>query len=184
MNQKAFTLIELLVVVLIIGILAAIASPQYQKAVEKARIAGAISVIKTVSQGVDLYLLENGYPQNYTGPGNSTQSEYDILWCMDSNLRHLELPIDMKGIYHCDSSGWPTDSNFFYDAVCNNWGCYIDAYRTFGAYNSEDSYFLGMYRPASTNQWESYCYYFDNAGERACSTLRGQGSWQIYDGNE
>ena len=130
------------------------------------------------------YLLENGYPQNYTGPGNSTQSEYDILWCMDSNLRHLELPIDMKGIYHCDSSGWPTDSNFFYDAVCNNWGCYIDAYRTFGAYNSEDSYFLGMYRPASTNQWESYCYYFDNAGARACSTLRGQGSWQIYDGNE
>lgn len=184
MNKKAFTLIELLVVVLIIGILAAIALPQYQKAVEKSRIAGAISVIKTVAQGIDLYLLENGYPQRYVTSHNTTHAEYEVLWCNDGGRPHLDLPIDVKGMYHCGTEGWPTDSNFFYDSTCTDYGCYIDAYRTFGAYNSEDSYFLGMYRPSSTNQWESYCYYFDAAGQRACNTLRGQGNWQIYDGNE
>ncbi len=56
--QKAFTLIELLVVVLIIGILSAIALPQYRKAVERARIAEAEIWIKNAQHAIDLYLLE------------------------------------------------------------------------------------------------------------------------------
>ena len=62
MNKKAFTLIELLVVVLIIGILAAIALPQYQKAVLRARATEIVLYMSNVSKALDRYILANGYP--------------------------------------------------------------------------------------------------------------------------
>ena len=59
-NKQAFTLIELLVVVLIIGILAAVALPQYQKAVEKSKAAQAFAMIRTVAAAQEAYHLANG----------------------------------------------------------------------------------------------------------------------------
>lgn len=60
-NKKAFTLIELLVVVLIIGILSAIALPQYNLAVEKARATEALVVLKSIKDAQELYYMENGH---------------------------------------------------------------------------------------------------------------------------
>ena len=63
-----FTLIELLVVVLIIGILAAMAMPQYFKAVERSRMTDAITIMDSVAKAQRRkWMQTNRYADDFRG---------------------------------------------------------------------------------------------------------------------
>ena len=63
-NQKGFTLIELMIVIAIIGILAAIAIPQFSKYRAKSYNTASLSDIKNVKTDLEAYYAEwDTYPQ-------------------------------------------------------------------------------------------------------------------------
>ncbi len=92
-NKKAFTLIELLVVVLIIGILAAVALPQYNKAVKKAQGAEALAAMDAVEKALTVYFLETGGIS-----GNERMNENQLYITMPE-LKHFHFSVGSNGEY-------------------------------------------------------------------------------------
>ncbi len=95
-NYKGFTLIELLVVVLIIGILAGIALPQYQNSVIKANFAEAYIKLKAAAQIEEMCRLQTGVEIcDFDHAGNISHSyneqvNAEINGCDDENCADFD----------------------------------------------------------------------------------------------
>jgi type IV pilus assembly protein PilA len=78
MCKKGFTLLEVMIVVIIIGILAAIALPQYIATIEKSRSAEAATNVGTVRTSMDRYWYQTNNMSTATLPSDGTVGTLDI----------------------------------------------------------------------------------------------------------
>ena len=111
MRNKGFTLIELLVVVLIIGILASIALPQYYRAVNKTKFAQLDIVMDAAKKNVALYIAAHGW--NQIGDGQ-------VLFTGANTEGDIEMPGNCSDNQFCDTE------LFHYEVGCNSGYCFID----------------------------------------------------------
>ena len=99
-NTKAFTLIELLVVVLIIGILSAIALPQYQKAVAKSRLTEQIIQARAlINAEIEYMLSAQAFATDLTAlsidfPNNSWSCPLGKHWCKSKAVKNAQLEVN------------------------------------------------------------------------------------------
>lgn len=151
--KRGFTLIELLVVVLIIGILSAVALPQYQVAVAKSRYTQAMVLAESFRRAEQLYYMANG------------------SYSYDFNDMDIGLP-----------AGWSLTSDGR-TASGNKTSCWLSDGTAGGAYPTVYcSMDFATYYPVFGNENTKLCGAKNELGHKVCKSLGGIYHSSVSDG--
>ncbi len=161
-GRVGFTLIELLVVVLIIGLLAAVALPQYNKAVEKARVAEGLTIMNAMQKAIDLYILEHGFPQG---------EDSVEFFAPTTSENFVPLDIEAAQGLTCKMDGYGTrgfcyKNRLAYHAYCTSDACYMSMADILPEWLEAADYAVGDWehysvnfqKYAATPKWTKICY--------------------------
>lgn len=165
--MKGFTLIELLVVVLIIGILAAAALPQYRVAVAKSRYAAGMAVVDAVYRAQQVYYMANGkYAPQFE----------DLDVSLPAGLRHVAVPGENG------DDIWQDDRFRFVIRVDRGAGSYVYMVVQDADVHIKPEYLRRFNAPRA----RCYAHVSAEVWNKVCLSLGGKlaiadGFWNIYD---
>ncbi len=153
-TRRGFTLIELLVVVLIIGILAEVAVPQYQLAVEKTRLAEGLTTLSYMHKMMQERALSCGTSHECIQPGNDYLELTDGEW--------------INGIYyHTPNWDYDLDSELSACRMQNGREIYCLAYNVY----DEDQNNFGLLLSSNAKSCEG----LSSVGNKICKGLEKDG---------
>jgi len=165
--KQGFTLLELLVVVLIIGILAAIALPQYKMAVTKAKVASILPLMRRWKDALQEYKLQHG---SYEDLNMATAgATLGVNWPNDWNNGQCE------DVASCSNDYWQeciADEDSGGEIKCRH-------------STNDGEFIIFMYQPDDPNYEELRgkitCYATGDEAHKICKALGGKLSEEVED---
>jgi prepilin-type N-terminal cleavage/methylation domain-containing protein len=93
-TRKGFTMLELLMVIIVIGILASLAIPQYQLSTEKTRIVEATNMVKKIQTEARYEILGGSFNVNQLVPRAEVPNDVNST----TNWYYNAIPADVVGV--------------------------------------------------------------------------------------